>query len=207
MLLVHVEELDEAGVEEIVIVAQKTDLENIERLFLNELSPQNFALLNDHQKAYSRNLRRLGSKVVVVVQAIQDGMGHAVACAAQAMGEGDDPFLLVIAHHLNKSNTEVSCSRQVSEAYERLGRPIVGLRRTGAELVEKLGVVSGVMLDDSNTSLRVVTLVEKPTADYARKFLHTPSQDNDTFLTCFGIYALTPKVFAFLDSMLENNLR
>jgi UTP--glucose-1-phosphate uridylyltransferase len=80
-VLLHVEQLDEAGVEEIGIVVMKTDVFAMENLFHNKLEEQKYRKLNDGQKAFARKLSRLGLKVTIIVQDLQEGMGHAVVTA------------------------------------------------------------------------------------------------------------------------------
>ena len=82
-LLLHIEKLDEAGVEEIAIVCQPGDVPTIRNLFHNKLSAQNFSKLSSGQKEYAKRLRSLGLKVKIVVQEKQEGMGHAVLTASR----------------------------------------------------------------------------------------------------------------------------
>ena len=63
-----------------------------------------------------------------VTQTAQEGFGHAVYCAREALG--DEPFLLMLGDHLYRSDGEASCARQLVEAYQRTGTSVVGLRRT-----------------------------------------------------------------------------
>ena len=56
-LLLHIEDLDEAGVEEIAIVCQPGDVPTIRNLFHNKLSAQNFSKLSAGQKEYAKRLR------------------------------------------------------------------------------------------------------------------------------------------------------
>ena len=66
--------------------------------------------------------------IVFVRQKEQRGIGHAVLTARAAIG--DEPFLLMLGDHLYRSTSDVSCARQLVEAYQRSGTSVVGLRRT-----------------------------------------------------------------------------
>ena len=110
-ILHHVEEVVGAGVEEVVVVVQKEDLPLFERLFYQPESQENFNLLSAAAQAESRKVRELGRRVKLVVQSTQEGFGHAIYCAREAIG--DEPFLLLIGHHIYKSTGSVSVPEQL----------------------------------------------------------------------------------------------
>ena len=56
-LLLHVEDLDEAGIDEIAIVCQPGDVPAIQALFHNKLTPQNFSKLSADQKIFAKRLK------------------------------------------------------------------------------------------------------------------------------------------------------
>ena len=57
--------------------------------------------------------------------------------------------------------------------------------------------------------LRITTIREKPTREYAMKnlLMSNPSLPPDTFLTAFGQYVLTPQIFQVLEDNISQNIR
>jgi UTP--glucose-1-phosphate uridylyltransferase len=139
-----------------------------------------------------------------VIQQNQEGFGHAVYCAREAVG--DEPFLLMLGDHLYRSNGELSCAQQLIEAYHHHGTNILGLRRTPEDQIANFGTVAGVWVEDDRV-LNVTEFSEKPTVDYARSSLRVPGLPEGEYLTVFGQYILKPRIFDFLEEHIENNVR
>ena len=203
-ILVIVEEALEAGIEEVIIIVQKNDLENFRSLFTEQISIENYNKLPPHFQEYSRRLLEIGRHVTFVVQTAQEGFGHAVYCAREAVG--DEPFLLMLGDHIYRSDSDTSCSRQLLEAYQRHGQSLVGMRRTPESQIGGFGTVTGVWLEPESL-LSVSAFAEKPTADYARVNLRVPGLPEGEYLTLFGQYIVKPKLFDYLKEHIENNVR
>jgi UTP--glucose-1-phosphate uridylyltransferase len=139
-----------------------------------------------------------------VTQPAQEGFGHAVFCARPALGE--EPFLLMLGDHLYRSTTDVSCARQLVEAYQRSGTSVVGLRRTPESEIAAFGAATGVWLEPDRL-LNVTEFAEKPTVDYARTSLRVPGLPDGEYLTVFGQYVIKPQLFQYLDEHIRNNVR
>lgn len=144
-ILVHVEELLEAGIEDIVIVVCQEDLAFFQRLFapdplenLNKLSPA--------MNKYAKRILEMGSKVQFVVQPRQEGFGHAVWCAREAIG--NEPFLLTIGHHFYRSTSQTSVTAQMIAAYAKHDCSIVSLQRTPLSQVHRFGTVTGTWIHE-----------------------------------------------------------
>jgi UTP--glucose-1-phosphate uridylyltransferase len=75
-----------------------------------------------------------------------------------------------------------------------------------AEIIYKAGCVAGVW-QKLNSILSVTQLFEKPDIEYARKHLRVEGMAEDQFLCIFGLYVLTPKIFAYLEEHINNNIR
>jgi UTP--glucose-1-phosphate uridylyltransferase len=139
-----------------------------------------------------------------VIQPKQEGFGHAIYCAREAIG--DEPFLLLLGDHIYRSNGEKSCSRQLIDAYQQHGMSILGLRRTPEDQIAHFGTVSGVWIQKEEL-LNVSEFSEKPTIDYARQNLRVPGLAEDEYLTVFGQYILQPELFNYLEEHINNNVR
>jgi UTP-glucose-1-phosphate uridylyltransferase len=182
-ILLIVEEALEAGIEEVVIVVQEDDLEDFRSFFTQQISIENFNKLPRAFQDYARRILEIGRRVVFVTQSAQEGFGHAVFSARGALGE--EPFLLMLGDHLYRSTTDVSCARQLVEAYQRSGTSVVGLRRTLEGEIGAFGAATGVWLEPERL-LNITEFAEKPTVDYARTSLRVPAFPTGSTSPCSG---------------------
>ncbi len=203
-ILLIVEEALEAGIEEVIIIVQEDDLEDFRAFFNVQVSIENYNKLPRHFQEYSHRILEIGRRVTFVTQAMQEGFGHAVYCAREAVG--GEPFLLMLGDHLYRSAGEKSCARQLLEAYTRHGLSVVGLRRTPQDMIANFGTVGGVWVEDARL-LNVTEFAEKPTLDYARTSLRVPGIPEGEYLTVFGQYVIKPELFDFLEEHIANNVR
>jgi UTP-glucose-1-phosphate uridylyltransferase len=203
-ILVIVEEALEAGIEEVIIVVQKNDLDDFRFLFNEQISIENYNKLPPPSQEYSRRLLEMGRHVTFAVQTAQEGFGHAVYCAREAVG--DEPFLLMLGDHIYRSGSETTCAGQLLETYQRHGQSLVGMRRTPEDQIGSFGTVTGVWLEGESL-LGISAFAEKPTPDYARTNLRVPGFPEGEYLTLFGQYIVKPKLFDYLEEHIENNVR
>ncbi len=204
VIMVIVEEAMSAGIEEIGIVAQKGDRTLFEDFFKTPPSEELFKKLSPENQEYSQYLQDLGNRITILTQEEQEGYGHAVYCAKEWVN--DEPFLLMLGDHLYASDNETSCARQVLDVYEQVGQSVVGLSVMPATILHKVGCVTG-FWQESNSILSVTQIYEKPDIEYARSHLHVEGMADDLFLGLFGIYALKPKIFDFLEEHIRQNFR
>lgn len=127
----------------------------------------------DHLEAIGRDVR--------VSFAYQDqalGLGHAVGCAREAVG--DEPFAVLLPDELMGSSNLLD---RMARLCESTGGGVVGLKRVAREQVGAYGVIdpAGEIVDDV---VAVRSMVEKPAPADA------PSE-----LIIIGRYVLTPDVF------------
>lgn len=203
-ILYIVEEALNAGIEEVIIIVQANDLEEFRSFFNAQISIENYNKLPRHFQEYARRLLEIGRHVTFVTQNVQDGFGHAVYCAREAIGA--EPFLLMLGDHLYRSNTDRSCAQQMLDAYHEHGLSVVGLRRTPEDQIAAFGTVTGVWLDEGRL-LNVTEFAEKPTVDYAREHLFVSGLPEGEYLTLFGQYIIKPQIFDYLEENITNNVR
>lgn len=203
-ILLIVEEAIEAGIEEIIIIVQENDLNDFRSFFTQQISIENYNKLPRHFQEYSRRLLEIGQRITFAIQTMQEGFGHAVYSAAQAVG--DEPFLLMLGDHIYRANGEGSCARQLLEAYQRHGTSIVGMRQTPEAEIGNFGTLTGVWLE-GETLLNVSEFAEKPTLEYARSNLRVAGLPADEYLTVFGQYVIKPRLFEILKEHIDNNVR
>lgn len=203
-ILFIVEEALEAGIEEVIIIVQKDDLPAFEDFFGEQISIENYNKLPSQFQEYSHRLLEMGRRVTFAIQENQEGFGHAVYAAKDAVG--NEPFLLMLGDHIYRSNNDTHCAGQLLEAYQLHGQSIVGMRTTPEEKIGTFGTMTGVWLDDRKL-LSVTEFAEKPTQDYARTNLRVPGLEKNEYLTVFGQYIIKPKLFDYLQEHIENNVR
>jgi UTP-glucose-1-phosphate uridylyltransferase/mevalonate kinase len=203
-ILLIVEEALEAGIQEVIIIVQEHDLEDFQSFFNTQISIENYNKLPRHFQEFARRILEIGRKVTFVVQSTQEGFGHAIYCAREAVG--DEPFLLMLGDHLYRANGDQSCAGQLMEAYQQHGINVLGLRRTPESEIANFGTVAGVWLEEDRL-LSVTEFAEKPTVDYARSNLRVPGLPEDEYLTVFGQYIIQPQLFEYLEEHIANNVR
>ncbi|MBN1429515.1 MAG: NTP transferase domain-containing protein [Anaerolineae bacterium] len=203
-ILLIVEEALDAGIEEVIIIVQEDDLAEFHALFNTQVSIENYNKLPRHFQEYSQRILDMGRRIRFVAQTTQEGFGHAVYCAREAIG--DEPFLLMLGDHLYRSDGERSCARQLLDAYQQHGLSVVGLRHTPEDAIGNFGTIGGVWIEEKSL-LNVTEFAEKPTVDYARTNLRVPGLQEGEYLTVFGQYIIKPQLFEFLEEHIANNVR
>src|SRR6478672_1947625 len=204
VLLAIVEEALSAGIEEVGIVVQKSDRALFEDFFKVPPPADLFHKLSPENKEYSQYLKDLGSRITILTQDVQEGYGHAVFCAKDWVN--NEPFLLMLGDHVYSSDLEISCAAQVLNIYEQSNQSVVSLTVMPGDIIHKAGCVTGVW-QEVDSILSVTQLAEKPSLEYARQHLRVEGMAEDEFLCIFGLYALSPKVFEYLEENISNNIR
>lgn len=203
-ILLIVEEALAAGMDEVIIVVQEGDLPAFQEFFNQQVTIENFNKLPRHFQEYSRRLLDMGQKVKFVIQKTQEGLGHAVHVAREAVG--DEPFLLMLGDHVYRAGGERSCAQQLVDCYNRHGTSVVGMRATDAEEIANFGTIGGTWLEDEEL-LHITEFAEKPPLEYAEQRLQIRGISPDRYLTIFGQYIIAPQIFDYLDEAIENNVR
>ncbi len=203
-ILLIVEEVLKAGIDEVLIIVQEHDMEAFQSFFNVQVTIENYNKLPRHFQEYAKRILEIGRHVSFVIQDTQEGFGHAVYCAREAVG--NEPFLLMLGDHLYRSNGGKSCAQQLIEVYNQHGISTLGLRRTPEDQIANFGTVTGVRTEDDRL-LSVTEFAEKPTVDYARNNLRVAGLPEGEYLTVFGQYIIKPQIFDYLEEHIENNVR
>lgn len=112
------------------------------------------------------------------------GLGHAIRCARQFVG--DDAFAVLLGDDIMVSDPPALA--QMVHLYEKTGSQIIGVRQVDAANVSKYGIIDSAGAEDRVH--RVTNLVEKPSLAEA------PSRT-----AVMGRYILKPSVFPILDQI------
>jgi UTP--glucose-1-phosphate uridylyltransferase len=123
--------------------------------------------------------------VSYVRQGEQLGLGHAVLMARDLVG--DEPFAVMLGDDI--IDAAVPCMKQMIEAFERHGGPVIAVQQVPKHEISAYGVIDGVLEGDGGRVYRIRDMVEKPNAEDA------PSD-----LAIIGRYILTPDIFEALDA-------
>lgn len=123
-----------------------------------------------------------GIRCVYVRQSQALGLGHAVLCAKEIVG--NEPFAVLLADDLIQSNSP--CLVQMINLFQEHPHSMVAVQKIQAQESKKYGVID--VNPDWELFGAVKGIVEKPPADLA------PSN-----LGVVGRYLLTPEVFTMLE--------
>ena len=179
-----VQEAVDSGVAEVIFVTGRGK-DSIEDHF--DFVPELEQVLEERgQTEMVENLRRIAAmiEVVSVRQKRPLGLGHAVLCARNLVG--NEPFAVLLSDDL--IDGPVPCLRQLLKVFEKKGESVVALRRVSKPEVQRYGIVQGKTLSDR--LYEVEAMVEKPHPDKA------PSQ-----MAIIGRYILRPEIFPLLEKL------
>ena len=183
-----VEEAVAAGVEEIIFVTSRSK-RSIEDHF-DSFPELELTLERKGKRKELADLRALQEMATYtsVRQPEPLGLGHAVLCAKELVG--DEPFIVMLGDILIPPETP--CLPQLIEVHARYGGSVLSLVPLPPEVVPTYGIAAVEDLPDN--ALKVTHLVEKPALEEA------PSD-----LGIYGRYVLTPDIFALLEQTLPGN--
>ena len=111
------------------------------------------------------------------------GLGHAVLCAKQFIG--NEPFAVLLGDDL--VDAEVPCLKQLISAWRDVGGTILGCQEVPQEKVSAYGIVDGVKKKENIWQAK--DMIEKPSVEEA------PSR-----LAVLGRYILAPEIFDILET-------
>lgn len=112
------------------------------------------------------------------------GLGHAVLCARQLIG--DDPFAVVLADDL--IDAQKPALAQMADLYEQYENSVLGVMPVATSETDQYGIVDVVGLEERVH--KVTRIVEKP-----------KPADAPSTLGVVGRYILTPKIFRHLQNV------
>jgi len=179
-----VQEAVDSGIQEIIFVTGRGK-DAIEDHF-DEAPELEQILAERGQTETVEMLRRIVAmtEVVSVRQKKPLGLGHAVLCARDLVG--NEPFAVMLADDL--IDNDVPCIRQLLEIFEEKQESVVALMEVPQEDVHRYGVIKG--SEVKKRLYQVEATVEKPQASQA------PSR-----MAIIGRYILRPEVFAILEKL------
>lgn len=199
LILKHVQDAVEAGIDEIYIVVQNDEKDLFKKLFSDPLKSEHYEKLGVEARKIADELAVVGKKVKYIVQDEQGGLGHAVLKSGDATK--DESFLLILGDHVFATRSDTSCFQQLLEAAEKEDANLIGVMATPESEVKRFGCVGGQWLDRDDGLLSIDTFVEKPDVEYAREYLAIDGLKSGEYLSVAGIYIITPSILKELESM------
>ncbi len=178
------EEAIAAGVTELVFVTSSS------KRAIEDHFDRNFELESTLEKRGKDDLLSIvrdvlpgGVQCIYVRQPEALGLGHAVLCAKNVVG--DNPFAVILADDLIDDG-ERGCLAQMTELYQEYQCSMLGVEKIPPEDTDKYGVVK--IEPKTDKVGKVSEIVEKPSPDVA------PSN-----LAVVGRYILSPRIFDLLE--------
>ncbi len=179
-----VEEAVEAGIEEICIVSNSYKNCIIDHFDISfELEAK---LKESGDEQHLKMVQDIADMINVyaVRQKNPKGLGHAILCAREFVG--DEPVAVLLGDDIVRNPNGKTAIGQLIDVYNETGSSVVGVQTVPHEVVNKYGVIDP-ETKVNDRLLQVKTFVEKPDIDKA------PSD-----MAILGRYVLTADIFEFL---------
>lgn len=177
-----VEEAVASGIEELILVTARGK-GAIEDYF--DVAPElEHALKNQGKEELWRMMKDISEmvRVTAIRQKEPKGLGHAVLCARQAVGE--EPFAVLLGDDIVDAGPP--CLAQMVEVFHQKRGGVIALLRVPETETHLYGIIRGEQTEER--IYQITELLEKPAPDQA------PSN-----LAVIGRYVLPPEIFPLLE--------
>jgi len=180
-----VEEVVKSGIEQIIIITGRSK-RAIEDHFDRSLELEMLLKKSKKKELLSmvQNISRMAD-IYFVRQMETKGLGHAIYCARQLIG--NEPFAVLLGDDV--IHADVPCLKQMMNIYERYGANVVGVQEVPLEDTHKYGIIDG--KKTGKRIYQVQDLMEKPGPEDA------PAKR----MAIMGRYILKPEIFGILQSL------
>ncbi|KPJ88829.1 MAG: UTP--glucose-1-phosphate uridylyltransferase [Gammaproteobacteria bacterium SG8_11] len=178
------EEAIAAGVKQLIFVTSSS------KRAIEDHFDKNYELESELEKRNKQELLNIvrgilpsGVNCVYIRQPEALGLGHAVLCAKDVVG--NSPFAVILADDLIYDDSD-GCLAQMAAQFTKYQSSILGIEQVSADETEKYGIIDAEGFD--NDIGKVKAIVEKP-----------KPKDAPSNLGVVGRYILTPKIFELLE--------
>jgi UTP--glucose-1-phosphate uridylyltransferase len=185
LIQLAVDEAREAGIEHFIFVTGRNK-EVIENHFDAAYELENILQKRGKYEALERLIAdRIGAgRSSFTRQQAPLGLGHAVACARDIVG--DEPFAVILPDMIMKANP--GCLKQMVDVYNRHGGNVIASEAAHEDQLHQYGVLG--LYGNENNVARISEMVEKPAKGFA------PSNQ-----IISGRYILQPEIFTAIDAV------
>jgi len=176
-----VEEAILSGIEQVVFITS-SGKNAIEDYFDRNFDLEDFLIKSGKIKELEL-VQDIGKMVEVtsVRQKEQLGLGHAVLCAKDIVG--NEPFAVILGDEIVRGPNPVT-KQLINISNQYNGANVIGVMEVDRKETNKYGIVKGDFVDDKKRTLRMTSMVEKPKPEDAPTNLATP-----------GRYVFKPEIF------------
>ena len=179
-----IEEIVDSGIQEILIITGRN-----KDIITNHFDNVPELEFNLKMKGKTEELRMIEditnmARIFTVRQKEAKGLGHAVLCAKEFVG--DEPFAVVLGDDI-VYNPEKPALKQMIEVFDEYQASVIGVQTVPDDQVDKYGIVSGKPV--TGDIFEVDDMVEKPAIGTA------PSN-----LAILVRYIITPAIFNILEN-------
>jgi len=165
--LIHyiVEEVVAAGINQIIFVTGRTK-KAVEDYFDKNIELE-LSLKNSRKEELLQDIKKISNMcdIVFIKQKEQKGLGHAVYCAKDVLG--DNPFVVVLPDDIIMYKKSVVT--QLIEQYEVVKSPVIALQKVSLEESSKYGIVD-IESCVNDKLYKLKGMVEKPEYDPPSSF-------------------------------------
>lgn len=184
LLQYAVEEALNIGVDEIIFITSPEKYSIKKHFDKNTMFESRLKILGKTEMIKKLNPEVFnGIKFHYINQKVQNGLGHAILQAQEAIG--DDSFAVLLPDDLFFS--EQSCLDQLLISYQETNASVIAVNKVNKEDINKYGVIKPGEI--KNKAIQIEDIVEKPS------FENAPSD-----IAVCGRYILKPSIFKFLNS-------
>lgn len=155
-----VEEAVAAGITDILIITNRGK-GVIEDHFDHSFELEHFLDLRGGKNDVLNELKSVAhmANIYFIRQKEAKGLGHAVLCARSFVG--DEPFAVMYGDDVIISENPVIA--QLDEAYQKYGKPTVGIKEVPVELVQKYSSMK--LTNNESNIYNIVDMIEKPSPE------------------------------------------
>jgi UTP--glucose-1-phosphate uridylyltransferase len=172
-----------AGVRDVILICARGKDSIVDHFDLAAELEAHLERTGKHElRKQMRDIARMAN-VVTIRQQEPLGLGHAVLCAKNLVG--DEPFVVMLGDDI--IDAKVPGTKQLADCWERHGLGTIALMEVPQEETSLYGIAAGRAIDDR--TVRIERIVEKP------------KQDPPSNLAVIGRYVLPPRVFEILESV------
>lgn len=178
-----VEEAVASGIEEIGIIVSVAKPSIEQHFSVDEDLEERLISAKKYEEAEMIHAIANLIKITFIYQEQPLGLGHAIYCARDFVG--NDDFAIMLGDDLIVNHKGAPAMKQLVEAYEKTGFSILGVQEVSMDRVNKYGIVEP--LNTKSKLMEIKGMIEKPNP-----------QDAPSNCAVLGRYILTNRIFDIL---------